>query len=106
MPRFDATGPAGAGPFTGRGMGYCAEDSARPMGMGRRYSGRRGAGRLAGGRGMRRSAGGFGRCFYAFFDGDNQAPWAGISKENLGALKERLTQKLSWIEEQLQDNEE
>jgi len=24
MPGFDATGPRGQGPFTGRGMGYCA----------------------------------------------------------------------------------
>lgn len=24
MPRGDRTGPAGAGPMTGRGMGYCA----------------------------------------------------------------------------------
>ncbi len=24
MPRGDGTGPAGAGPLTGRGMGYCA----------------------------------------------------------------------------------
>jgi hypothetical protein len=23
MPRFDGTGPAGMGPMTGRGMGYC-----------------------------------------------------------------------------------
>ncbi|MFA5688116.1 MAG: DUF5320 domain-containing protein [Kiritimatiellales bacterium] len=25
MPRGDRTGPAGAGPMSGRGMGYCAE---------------------------------------------------------------------------------
>lgn len=24
MPRFDGTGPMGAGPMTGRGLGYCA----------------------------------------------------------------------------------
>lgn len=24
MPRFDGTGPLGMGPFSGRGMGYCA----------------------------------------------------------------------------------
>ena len=25
MPGFDGTGPAGMGPMTGRGMGYCAQ---------------------------------------------------------------------------------
>ena len=32
MPRFDGTGPAGMGPMTGWGMGYC--------GSGRMYGGR------------------------------------------------------------------
>jgi len=26
MPRFDKTGPRGAGPKTGRGLGYCEEE--------------------------------------------------------------------------------
>ena len=34
MPRFDGTGPRGAGPMTGRGEGYCAvrlpEEPGRP----------------------------------------------------------------------------
>lgn len=48
MPRFDKTGPAGAGPKTGRGMGPC--------GGGQGFSGRgKGAGR------------GFGRRFFGWF---------------------------------------
>lgn len=27
MPRLDGTGPQGAGPVTGRGMGYCGSDN-------------------------------------------------------------------------------
>jgi hypothetical protein len=56
MPRGDQTGPEGAGPMTGRGMGYCAGNDmlgytepgpgyAEPIpsqrGMGRRFIGRR-----------------------------------------------------------------
>jgi len=29
MPRGDGTGPEGMGPMTGRGAGYCADDSAQ-----------------------------------------------------------------------------
>lgn len=49
MPRFDMTGPMGAGPFTGRAMGYCAQRAYGGMGYGRGA----GYGRRAGyGRGM------------------------------------------------------
>ncbi|MGM0395669.1 MAG: DUF5320 domain-containing protein [Bacillota bacterium] len=55
MPRYDMTGPMGAGPLTGRGMGYCAQRAYGAMGYGRGY-GRgfaRGFGRGMGyGRGM------------------------------------------------------
>jgi len=55
MPRQDATGPAGAGPMTGRGMGPCGQGSAwggRGQGWGR------GMGRGAGmGAGMNAGAG-------------------------------------------------
>ncbi|MCR3954805.1 MAG: DUF5320 domain-containing protein [Gudongella sp.] len=51
MPRFDMTGPMGAGPFTGRGMGYCAQRAYGGMGYGRGAG--RGYGRGVGyGRGM------------------------------------------------------
>ena len=31
MPGFDGTGPAGMGPMTGRGMGYCAQPIGSDM---------------------------------------------------------------------------
>lgn len=44
MPRFDGTGPLGAGPMTGRGFGPCG------LGLGwrRRFGGGRGLGRYFG----------------------------------------------------------
>ena len=66
MPNLNGTGPRGEGPMTGRGMGYCAENSsgfaANPnfgysLGLGRGL--RRGRGRGFAGRGM----GGMGRGF-------------------------------------------
>jgi hypothetical protein len=53
MPRGDRTGPAGFGPMTGRGSGYCAGYSmpgfANPYGRGWGRSGGRGWGRGVGG---------------------------------------------------------
>jgi len=55
MPRGDKTGPAGMGPMTGRGAGYCTGNaypgfvSAPPAG----FSGRRGFSRMGRGRGHR-----------------------------------------------------
>ena len=65
MPRGDRTGPAGAGPMTGRAAGYCAGYSvpgySNPVGgYGRRWG--RGYGRGFG-RGWGR---GFGRGWYAY----------------------------------------
>ena len=44
MPGYNRTGPAGNGPMTGRGMGYCNASrpagNATPMGMGFRRGGR------------------------------------------------------------------
>lgn len=38
MPFRDGTGPRGQGPLTGRGLGYCSGDHARPsFGGGRGY---------------------------------------------------------------------
>ena len=43
MPRGDRTGPAGYGPRTGRGMGYCTGvDWPDAAGFGRGFGGRRG----------------------------------------------------------------
>lgn len=51
MPRGDKTGPAGAGPMTGRGMGICADtlnpDFGRGRGCGRGIGRRRGFGARA-----------------------------------------------------------
>jgi len=44
MPFGDGTGPAGKGPKTGRGLGYCAGYKSPGYTRGRR-AGRRGAGR-------------------------------------------------------------
>lgn len=66
MPGYDGTGPAGAGPMTGRGMGNCAEpvDENGPAVLGRRLGWfGRGAGRGLGPRrylGRRIRGGGFG----------------------------------------------
>lgn len=52
MPRGDRTGPAGMGPMTGRGMGYCAGYNAPGYAYGpRRFLGR------GGGRGFGRGRG-------------------------------------------------
>lgn len=37
MPQKDKTGPMGAGPMTGRGMGRCADSSGSGLGRGRGY---------------------------------------------------------------------
>ena len=52
MPGFDGTGPAGMGPMTGGGRGFCAASMSgmRPRPMGRRFFGR---GARGGGRGWR-----------------------------------------------------
>ncbi len=34
MPRYDMTGPMGAGAFTGRGMGNCSQRAFGAMGYG------------------------------------------------------------------------
>lgn len=51
MPRGDGTGPAGMGPMTGRGAGFCAESFV--PGYLNRYPGGAWFGRGAGGRGRR-----------------------------------------------------
>jgi hypothetical protein len=54
MPGFDRTGPQGAGPRTGRGMGYCS--GYYPAGVVNQATGFRGwfgFGRAGGGRGWR-----------------------------------------------------
>ena len=75
MPGFDGTGPAGMGPMTGWGRGYCSAPGAGPAVWGRGLD--RGGGRGFGFRGssppwpyIGRGRGGLTRCGY-YFD----APW-------------------------------
>jgi hypothetical protein len=46
MPNRDKTGPAGAGPSTGRGLGPCGQGARRGFGCGRGFG--RGLGRFFG----------------------------------------------------------
>lgn len=63
MPRGDRTGPAGMGPMTGRGAGFCAGyGNAGYMNPEGTYNGGRGLGRSLG-RGGRGFGGGLGRGF-------------------------------------------
>lgn len=78
MPRYDKTGPNGAGPLTGRGMGDCVGD--RPT----RYA-RFGRGN---GRGMGRS--------YRRFDYQYNAP-------NLAEEKKYLETRLEEINNQIKE---
>ena len=86
MPRFDGTGPQGAGPATGRGMGPC--------GQGRGYGQGRGFGR---GRGMGGRFCGF--CGYPQAGRMSSADEKSLLKEDvqdleaeLSAAKERLAE--------------
>lgn len=80
MPNLDGTGPNGAGPMTGRGMGNCQSGMPRG-GMGR-------------GQGMRR-----GRCFYGNWGMGNlaQAPTleeqAELLEDDLKAVKEEIARR-------------
>jgi hypothetical protein len=47
MPGFDRTGPAGAGPMTGRGLGPCGGGMGYGRGLGRGYGRGLGTGRFA-----------------------------------------------------------
>ena len=67
MPGFDGSGPAGLGPMTGWGMGYCGTGRRRPVGRGF-------------GRGM-----GFGRGYgrgLGFSRGFGYAPLDPVSRED------------------------
>ncbi len=99
MPRGNGTGPAGAGPMSGRGMGYCAGND-RP-GCEAGYGGRRGFGGffIAGGRRGFRNR---------FFNQENRG-WFGAGRGGFPAdnrmgneaefLRERAEQMKRSIEE-------
>lgn len=90
MPRGDRTGPMGAGPMTGRRMGYCAGYDAPGYvnaGYGRGYG--RGLGR-----GCRRGFGiGYGRGFgwrAMFYDAPSKEELKGYINEEIKFLKGQL----------------
>ena len=87
MPRGDRTGPTGAGPMTGRGMGICAGNNAPGYAMGGGF-----------GRGM-----GMGRGFRnRFFAGGGVAPQTPVEPlnktEQVSMLKEQMTRIQQQIE--------
>lgn len=94
MPRGDRTGPAGLGPMTGRGLGYCS-GSAQP-GFASGWGGR-GMGRGRGwGRGM-----GFGWRYGAApgFGFQRSFPSGAEMRSDLEAYRDELTRELQGIEE-------
>ena len=107
MPGFDGTGPAGMGPITGGGRGFCVAPASgvRPRPFGRFLLGR-GGGRGRGRRNMYYATGlpGWARAGYGYPASDmgyaqdlsekDEAQMlkeeAGLLKEELGAIQERL----------------
>jgi len=88
MPGADRTGPMGAGPMTGRGMGDCASINAPRTGMGRGGFGR--------GMGMGR---GFRNRFFAGGETAPQAPVEPLNKtDQISALKEQMNRIQQQIE--------
>ena len=87
MPRLDGTGPSGAGPGTGRGLGRCVTYAGKGIGPLR--------GNLQGvGRGGVPWGGGKGRCFGGQGMGWYRGPFAGAASlspaEEAEALKAQL----------------
>ena len=87
MPRGDRTGPQGAGPMTGRRLGFCAGNDHPGYGPG--YGNGYGHGP---GRGRR--GGGYGRGFYGYGAGYDYRQPAAISPDN---EKEFLEQEIALL---------
>ncbi|MFP4315598.1 MAG: DUF5320 domain-containing protein [Desulfovibrionales bacterium] len=86
MPGGDKTGPAGLGPMTGRGRGFCSGTGFGPWPAGRGWFG--------GGRGRRGSAPGW------------TSVWSGPPEQDRIALRARirtLEQELQTMRERLED---
>ena len=84
MPAFDGTGPQGAGPMTGRGMGPCAKRGGMGRGFGYGF-----------GRGM-----GMGRGLGRFY-GTGPA-W---SKQDLKDYKKALIEEMEDVDKELEEND-
>jgi hypothetical protein len=105
MPRGDRTGPAGAGPMTGRVAGYCAGNSVPGymtggfgMGMGMRRGAGRGLGFFGGGRGGR----GVGRFGWWGLGAPYTAPTEINEKELLEGRVGALSQELDALKKRLE----
>ncbi|HXK49360.1 MAG TPA: DUF5320 domain-containing protein [Clostridiales bacterium] len=90
MPRGDRKGPDGAGPATGRGLGYCAGYGEPGFTAGGR---RRGLGRGTGGRGYGR---GYGRGFAPVYSDVSEKTLIEneirVLKDQMAALEKRLSE--------------
>ena len=104
MPAGDRTGPAGMGPRTGRGAGYCAgydrpgyaNPAFRYGGYGRGFFGRR----MSGGRGYRNmyyATGQPGWARYNPYPAGQPYPAPLTAEQEMEALKDQET----WLQEQL-----
>ncbi len=95
MPGFNGTGPAGSGPGTGRGAGYCASGAPWRQASGRRFFGR-GSGR----------GGGWGPCrWWAAGPGPYCRPEAVDEKVFLKDQAEQLKAELADLEKRMAELE-
>ena len=107
MPGFDGTGPAGGGPMTGRGLGFCATGRPfRGFPVWGRWPMRRGMGYRWGGR--------WGWTPYPYggmqsFTPGAASPTSAMSREEeLRFLKEQadeMKEQLKYVEERMRDME-
>ena len=92
MPRGDRTGPGGAGPASGRGLGYCQGNDA--PGFSNQAYGR--------GRGWRRSwGGGFGWRHRTFSFGRSGRGFPGVDALNKEDALQALKSEADWLERDL-----
>ncbi|MDY7028039.1 MAG: DUF5320 domain-containing protein [Spirochaetota bacterium] len=97
MPRGDRTGPAGMGPMTGRGFGYCAGYgapgyvSAPGPGMGMAWGFGRGRGRGGYGLGMGWGRGYYGPAYYGWGPAMGTAAGPAAPENQRQVLKDEMT---------------
>jgi hypothetical protein len=94
MPRYDRTGPAGAGPRTGWGLGRCAAYAAGGLSTSEGVFRGRGQGGFA-------WAGGGGRCFGGQGMGLGRRPFAGTPSQSPSEEAEALKVQLAAAEDEI-----
>ncbi|NLU50595.1 MAG: DUF5320 domain-containing protein [Syntrophomonadaceae bacterium] len=95
MPGMDGTGPLGAGPGTGRGLGACGAGTRLFAGAGPRGGARfRGWGGFGFGRGWRPGRNAFRGC------------WGAVNRENLKAYQEYLESELKAVRSYIADEKQ